>query len=48
MAKLVNEGKISKKDFGISYSSFRNHLSFGNCVKFSYKLDKEISDVLND
>lgn len=47
MAKLVNEGKISKKDFETSYSSFRNHLSFGNCVKFSYKLDKEISEVLD-
>ena len=47
MAKLVKEGKVSKKDFETSYSSFRNHLSFGNCVKFSYKLDKEISEVLD-
>lgn len=45
MAKLVVNGKISKDKFDESYREFCNHILYGNCKKFKYKLDETIADI---
>lgn len=46
MAKLVRENKMSKEKFIRSYESWKNHVSHGNCVKFTYKMDKMVSEII--
>ncbi|MFQ7192677.1 MAG: reverse transcriptase domain-containing protein [Megamonas funiformis] len=46
MAKLVRENKLSKEKFIRSYESWKNHVSHGNCVKFTYKMDKMVSEII--
>lgn len=48
MAKLVIDNKIELEDFIKSYSSWRNHISHGNCIKLTYKMDLYIKDLLKD
>ena len=46
MAKLVRENKMSKEKFIRSYESWKNYVSHGNCVKFTYKMDKMVSEII--
>lgn len=46
MAKLVINGRLERKKFDESYDSFKNYISHGNCIKFSYELDQTIDDIL--
>ena len=46
MAKLVINGRLERKKFDESYDSFKNYISHGNCIKFSYELDQIIDDIL--
>lgn len=46
MAKLVKSGRLSREKFDESYIAFKNHISFGNCIKFGYELDKTINEIL--
>lgn len=48
MAKLLKDGKISSDKFYSSYNSWKNHISYGNCIKFGYEMDKMIDEVLRD
>ena len=47
MAKMVKENKLSKGKFLESYESWKNHISHGNCVKFTYEMDKMIDEILS-
>ena len=46
IAKSVISGKLSRKKFDESYRAFKNHISFGNCVKFGYAMDQMITEIL--
>lgn len=46
VAKSVISGKLSRKKFDESYRAFKNHISFGNCVKFGYAMDQMITEIL--
>lgn len=46
MAKLVCDGKLDSQIFWESYNSCKDHLSHGNCVKFIYKMDCMIKQIL--
>lgn len=46
MAKLVIKGKLDKDKFCESYNAWKNHISYGNCVKFGYEMDKYIEQIL--
>lgn len=48
MAKLVIDNKIELEDFRKSYSSWRNHISHGNCIKLTYEMDLYIENLLKD
>jgi len=45
IAKLVVSGKLSREKFDESYAAFKNHISFGNCIKFGYELDRMINEI---
>mgnify|MGYP002568117293 CR=1 FL=1 len=45
MVKLVNNGKLSKKDFDESYKAWKNYISHGNCIKLTYKMDEYINGL---
>ena len=47
MAKMVKENKLSKEKFIESYESWKNHISHGNCIKFTYEMDKMIDEILS-
>lgn len=47
MAKMVKENKLPKEKFLESYESWKNHISHGNCVKFTYEMDKMIYEILS-
>ena len=42
MVGLVKRGKLSKEKFYESYNAWKNHISYGNCVKLGYEMDKYI------
>lgn len=46
MAKLVAVGKLSAEKFYASYSSWKNHISHGNCYKLGKSMDKKIEKIL--
>lgn len=46
MARLVTDNKIELEDFMKSYSSWKNHISHGNCIKLSYEMDLYIEKLL--
>lgn len=46
MVYLVNKGKISREKFDESYNAWKNHISYGNCVKLGYEMDKYIGELL--
>ncbi len=46
MAKLVVQGKLSRKEFDISYSSYKAHASHGDCDGLIYNLDEQIEKIL--
>ena len=48
MAKLVNEGKLSKEKFEISYGSWKNHISHGNCFALGCRTDENIKLILEE
>lgn len=46
MAKLVVEGKLTKKKFYDSYNAWKNHISHGNCYNLGRNMDMKINRVL--
>ena len=46
-AELVHQNKLSLDKFMHSYYSCRSHFSKGNCVKFTYEMDKYINQIIN-
>lgn len=46
MAKLVVSGKLSKEKFYESYYAWKNHIFYGNCVKFGFEMDKYIEQII--
>ena len=45
MAKLVNQGKLSRAKFNDSYKAWKNHISHGNCYNLSRSIDKKINQI---
>lgn len=45
MAKLVRSGKLAKARFDASYSSWKNHISHGNCKILAAKTDEKILEI---
>ena len=45
MAKLVVKGRLEREKFDESYLAFKNHISYGNCVKFGYELDYMVKEI---
>lgn len=45
-AKLVADGKMSKKEFFERYDSWKNHASKGNCYKLTSSMDKFVNSIL--
>lgn len=48
MLHLVSEGKLSKEKFMESYQSWKNHVSYGNCVKLINKMDEYIKSIMKE
>lgn len=48
MARLVAEGKLSRKKFDASYNAWKNHISHGNCYSLIKSLDEKISRILKE
>ncbi len=46
MAKLVAEGKLPIDKFNKSYTSWKNHISHGNCYRLSQSMDEKIKKIL--
>lgn len=46
--ELVKAGKLSEEKFYESYNSWKNHISYGNCVKLGYEMDQYVKDLLED
>lgn len=46
MARLVADGKLSAEKFYTSYSSWKSHISHGNCYKLGKLMDKKIEKIL--
>lgn len=46
MAKLVRDGKLSRKKFNESYGSWKSHISHGNCVKLTHNMDQYIDRII--
>ena len=44
MALLVSEGVLCKEKFDESYESWKNHISYGNCKKLGYDMDKYLKN----
>ena len=42
MRKLVFEGRLSKEKFLNSYTSWKSHISHGNCYRLSVEMDKKV------
>lgn len=48
MAKLVAEGKLSRKKFDASYNAWKNHVSHGNCYGLAKAMDEKIMRILKE
>lgn len=46
MAKLVAEGKLSRKKFDESYNAWKNHVSHGNCYGLIKAMDEKINTFM--
>ena len=46
MAKLVADGKLPIEKFNMSYNSWKNHISHGNCYKLGESMDAKIQSIL--
>lgn len=47
MAKLVTEGNIPKEKMKVSYASWKNHISHGNCHGLGRSMDQKITKIIN-
>lgn len=47
-AKLVRDGRMTKKEFVESYKSWRNHASHGNCIKLTYSMDLYVEKLFEE
>jgi len=45
MARLVEQGELSREKFDESYSAWKNHISHGNCVKLGVEMDNYIGKL---
>lgn len=45
MVGLVKSGKMSKEKFYIKYDAWKDHISYGNCVKLGYEIDRYIEEL---
>lgn len=48
MAKLVKDGKVPVEKFIASYTSWKNHISNGNCYSLGKAMDRKIKTVLEE
>lgn len=48
MARLVKQGKMTREYFDESYRSWKDHISYGNCVKFGYEMDRYIEKLFEE
>jgi hypothetical protein len=48
MAYLVHKEKLSAEKLLESYSSWKNHISHGNCIKLGYEMDNYINELLDN
>ena len=48
MARLVVDGKLSKKKFNECYSSWKAHANFGDCDGIIENLDRQINEIINN
>lgn len=48
MAKLVVEGKLSRKKFDASYNAWKNHVSHGNCYGLVRAMDEKVMGILKE
>ena len=48
MAKLVDNGRLSKDKFNSSYGAWKNHISHGNCRNLSKQMDEKIKGIIVD
>ena len=48
MARLVVEGKLSRKKFNECYQSWKAHAAFGDCEGIVSNLDKQINEIINE
>ena len=48
MVYLISDGKLSKEKFLESYQSWKNHASYGNCVKLINKMDEYIKSIMKE
>ena len=46
MAKMVADGRLSREKFDISYSSWKNHASYGNCYSLIKSFDQKINQII--
>ena len=46
MAKLVAQGRLLKEKLDASYQAYKNHISHGSCSGLSYKMEREISQII--
>lgn len=46
MIKAVKKGNLSKEKFYESYNSWKNHISYGNCVKLGFEMDRWVEEKL--
>lgn len=46
MAKMVSEGRLPKEKLAAAYSSWKNHISHGNCYRLGQSVDKKIQSIL--
>lgn len=48
MARLVVNGKLSKKKFNECYTSWKAHADFGDCECIIENLDRQINEIINN
>ena len=48
LAKLARDGKIPIDKFEDSYEAWKNHISYGNCIKFGYSMDERVKAILKE
>ena len=46
MAKMVADGRLAREKFDMSYASWKNHASYGNCYNLIKSFDRKINQII--